>query len=79
MDNLRKQYVIMVNWCYLCKRNGEHVDHLLLHCDIACTIWNDFFRFAVFCGEIVFFPKEVKFLFTQFVVNSSFRAQTSVL
>jgi hypothetical protein len=34
----------------------------------------DFVRFAVFCGEIVFFPEEVKLLFTQFVVNSSFRA-----
>jgi hypothetical protein len=24
----------------LCKRDGESVDHLLLHCDVASTLWN---------------------------------------
>ena len=28
MDNLRKRQLIVVNWCCLCKLNGESVDHL---------------------------------------------------
>jgi hypothetical protein len=27
----------------VCKRNMESVDHFLLHCDIACALWNIFF------------------------------------
>jgi hypothetical protein len=29
---------------YMCKRDGESVDHLLLHCDIACALWSTFFN-----------------------------------
>jgi hypothetical protein len=39
-DNLRKRKTIIVDRCYLCKRDGESVDHLLLHCDVASTQWN---------------------------------------
>jgi hypothetical protein len=35
MDNLRKRHVIVVDRCCMCKRNGESVDHLLLHCEVA--------------------------------------------
>jgi hypothetical protein len=35
LDNLRKRQVIVVNRCCLCKRNGESVDHILIHCEIA--------------------------------------------
>jgi hypothetical protein len=31
------------DWCCLCKRDGEFVDHILLHCEVACTIWTVFF------------------------------------
>jgi len=32
----------------MCKRNGESVDHLLLHSEVACAIWNVFFsRFGL--------------------------------
>ena len=34
----------MLDWCYMCKRCGELVDHLLLHCPIACELWS-----MVFC------------------------------
>ena len=34
-DNFHKRRVIVLNWCYMCKRCGESMDHLLLHCSIA--------------------------------------------
>jgi hypothetical protein len=33
--NLRKKKVILVDWCYMCKKSGESIDHLLLHCEVA--------------------------------------------
>jgi hypothetical protein len=33
----------MVDRCCMCKTNEESVDHLLLHCDLASTIWSVFF------------------------------------
>jgi hypothetical protein len=35
MDNLKKRQAIVINRCCMCKSDGESVDHLLLHCDIA--------------------------------------------
>ena len=43
-DNLRKQHVLVLDWCYMCKNCGESVDHLLLYCPIACEVWS-----VVFC------------------------------
>ena len=43
-DNLRKRRVLVLDWCYMCKNCGEPVDHLLLHCPIACELWS-----LVFC------------------------------
>jgi hypothetical protein len=34
-DNLHKSNVIVIEWCCLCKKSGESIDHLLLHCEIA--------------------------------------------
>ena len=39
-DNLRKQRVLVLDWCYMCKNCGESVDHLLLHCPITCELWS---------------------------------------
>jgi hypothetical protein len=37
-----------VDKCFLCKRDGESVNHLLLHCDVASTMWNNIFtRFGM--------------------------------
>jgi hypothetical protein len=48
MDNLKKRHVIVVDRCYRCKGNGESMDHLLLHCDVAYVIWMAFFsRFGL--------------------------------
>jgi hypothetical protein len=30
----------MVNRCYMCKRSGESVDHLLLHCGVTSALFN---------------------------------------
>jgi hypothetical protein len=38
VDNLRKRHVIIVDRCCLCKRNGESMDHILLHCDMAFAL-----------------------------------------
>ena len=43
-DNLHKRRVLVLDWCYMCKKCGESVDHLLLHCPIACEMWS-----LVFC------------------------------
>jgi hypothetical protein len=43
LDNLRKRRVIVVDRCCMCKKNGEYVDHLLLHCDATCALWNAIF------------------------------------
>ena len=43
MSNLKKQYVIVVEWCCMCKKNGDSVNHLLLHCEIPSALWNTIF------------------------------------
>jgi hypothetical protein len=47
-DNLRKQNIMVVEWCYMCKKNGESVDHLLLHCEVASALRHSIFsRFGL--------------------------------
>jgi len=38
LDNLRKKGVVVIDRCCMCKLNGESVDHLLLHCEVACAL-----------------------------------------
>ena len=33
-----------VNWFCMCRSNGELVDHLLLHSDVAHALWGDVFQ-----------------------------------
>jgi hypothetical protein len=40
LDNLKKRHVILVDRCCMSKRNGESVDHFLLHCDVAYALWS---------------------------------------
>ena len=45
-DNLRRRNVIVLDWCCMCKENGESISHLLLHCSAAMEIWS--FMFNIF-------------------------------
>ena len=40
IDNLCKKGIIVLDWCYMCKRCEESVDHLLLYCPIAFEMWS---------------------------------------
>ena len=33
-----------IDWCILCRSNGETVDHLLLYCGKAYWLWSLVFR-----------------------------------
>ena len=40
IDNLRKWGFIIQDWCCMCKRSGESVDHLFLHRSVAMDLWS---------------------------------------
>jgi len=35
LDNMRKRNITVVNWCCMCKKSGESIDHILFHCEVA--------------------------------------------
>ena len=39
LDNLMLWGLSLVNWCCMCCCNEEFVDHLLLHCPVAHSLW----------------------------------------
>ena len=39
LDNLMRKGLPLVNWCCMCRSNGESVYHVLLHCDVAHALW----------------------------------------
>jgi hypothetical protein len=41
--SLGKRQVIVINRCGMCKSSEETVDHLLLHCEVASTLWDAIF------------------------------------
>ena len=44
LDNLRKSNIIVINRCCLCKADGETIDHLFLHYEIALSLWHAIFN-----------------------------------
>uniref|UniRef100_A0A7N2MU36 Ultraviolet-B receptor UVR8 n=1 Tax=Quercus lobata TaxID=97700 RepID=A0A7N2MU36_QUELO len=49
IDNLRKRKVCILDWCYMCKRSSESVDHLFLHCPVASELWDMVFGLFGVC------------------------------
>ena len=39
LDNLMLRGLPLANRCYMCCRSAESVDHLLLHCPVAYSLW----------------------------------------
>ena len=62
-DNLRKRRIVVLDWCYMCKRCGESVDHLLLHCSLARELWSLVFFFFFLFGLHWVMPLKVIELF----------------
>ena len=40
LKNLWYKGVAVIDWCYMCKKSEESVNHLLLHCPIAYELWS---------------------------------------
>ena len=40
LENLWYKGVAVIGWCYMCKKSGELVNHLFLHCPIAYELWS---------------------------------------
>ena len=68
IDNLVKRGLSLINWCCLCRCNGDIVDHLLLHCKFAHTLWtvewNFYFLFFMFGIQWVMLKEVASLLFT---------------
>ena len=48
-DNLRGRGMVFIDWCIMCRCNGETMYHLLLHCGKAYRLWSLVFRsFGIF-------------------------------
>ena len=60
IDNIRNRNVVILEWCCMCKIDGESVNHLLLHCPLAQELWE--MVIAIF-GVVWVMPKGVERLF----------------
>ena len=47
MDNLKKRHIIGVDWCCICRKSVEAVDHLLLYCEISSALLNTIFTLGM--------------------------------
>jgi hypothetical protein len=44
MDNLKKRHIIEVEWCCMCQKSGENIDHILVHCEVGRGLWESIFH-----------------------------------
>ena len=42
LDQLKRRGMTLVNRCFMCEKNEENIDHLLIHCKSAKMLWNLF-------------------------------------
>ena len=56
LDQIKKRGRALANRCFLCKKDEETIDHLLLHCPVARLLWD--LLLAIF-GVYWVFPKSV--------------------
>jgi hypothetical protein len=31
---------VVVEWCHMCKKSGEPIDYLLIHCEVTRELWS---------------------------------------
>ena len=43
IDNLHCRRIWVLDWYYMCKRAGESVNHLMIHCEYAHELWSMIF------------------------------------
>jgi hypothetical protein len=48
-DNLMRRGYQLAGWCCMCRRDGETISHLLLHCDMAFGLWSFVLRTFGIC------------------------------
>ena len=48
--------MVVTEWCYMCKSNGESIEHIFLHCEVARELWAGIFSRA---GLSWIMPKSV--------------------
>jgi hypothetical protein len=39
-NNFRRRRFELINQCFLCKKDEETINHLLLHCEFTVDIWH---------------------------------------
>uniref|UniRef100_A0A2N9ECT1 Reverse transcriptase zinc-binding domain-containing protein n=1 Tax=Fagus sylvatica TaxID=28930 RepID=A0A2N9ECT1_FAGSY len=39
-DNLMRRGYQLAGWCCMCRRDGETINHLLIHCELAYGLWS---------------------------------------
>lgn len=39
LDTFRKKSVVVSEWCWVCKKSGKNIDHLLLYCEVTTDLW----------------------------------------
>ena len=56
LNDLRKMNVIVVDFCCMCKKCEEFIDHLFIHCEVARNLWNLLLNFF---GVVWVMPRRV--------------------
>ena len=56
IENLCRRQIWVLDRCFMCKRAGESMDHLMIHCEYARELWS-----MIFClfGIVWVMPRKV--------------------